>query len=80
MSDKAKPVAAASPVHLPKIRRGLKGFYREVMREMKQVHWPSRQEAMRLTGIVLAVCVLTVVYLYVLSEGFGLFYRAISPR
>ncbi|MBS1721560.1 MAG: preprotein translocase subunit SecE [Armatimonadetes bacterium] len=42
---------------LPDIKgRGISGFYRDVTREMKHVTWPTRQEAIRLTGVVLGVC------------------------
>ena len=30
-------------------------FYRETMGELRKVTWPTRQEALNLTGIVLAV-------------------------
>lgn len=47
--------------------KGPAGFYRDVMREMKHVNWPTRQEATRLTGVVLGVCVLLAVVLTGLS-------------
>ncbi len=36
----------------------MKGFFADVQRELKKVNWPSRAENMRLTGVVLGVCVL----------------------
>ncbi len=60
----------ASSVPLPKMRKGLKGFYRDVLREMKHVHWPTRHETNRLTGVVLAICALTVLILTALSQVF----------
>ena len=80
MSSKDTPQAttpapkASASVPIPKMRRGLKSFYRDIVREMKHVTWPSRQESMRLTGVVLAVCVMIVLFLTVLSVAFdGLF-------
>ena len=32
-------------------------FYRETVGELRKVSWPTREEAMRLTGIVLIVLV-----------------------
>ena len=55
---------------MPRSRRGLKGFFAEVGREMKKVSWPSRQETNRLTGVVLAVCGLVVGILWLLSVVF----------
>ncbi len=53
---------------LPKMNRGLKGFYRDVLREMKHVNWPTPAESTRMTGIVLAVCTSLVLVLFGLSE------------
>lgn len=36
-------------------RKGLFGFLREVLVELNLVKWPTRQEAARLTAIVIAV-------------------------
>jgi preprotein translocase SecE subunit len=52
---------------IPKSRRGAKGFFSEVSREMKKVNWPTPKETNRLTGVVLAVCILGVVMLTVMS-------------
>lgn len=70
--------AAPSSVPTPNIkRRGLKGFYRDVVRELKHVSWPSRQETNRLTGVVLAVCAIATVVLTVLAIGFDTILRII---
>jgi preprotein translocase SecE subunit len=53
------------------MRRGVKGFYRDVVRELKHVTWPTPKEASRLTGIVLAVCALIVVLLMFATFFFG---------
>ncbi len=69
MSEKTKEPTA--PVAIPSLKkRGLKGFYRDVVREMKHVHWPSRQETNRLTGVVMAVCLITIGVLTALSFVF----------
>lgn len=54
----------------PKIRRGGKAFFKDVQREMKKVTWPTRAETHRLTGVVLGVCGLVVVFLTVMSMLF----------
>ena len=69
MSKKAK---AASNVPVPSMRRGVKGFYRDVVREMKHVTWPTPKETTRLTGVVLAVCLLIIVMLQVLTLFFNM--------
>ena len=52
---------------IPKSRRGAKGFLTEVGREMKKVNWPTRPETNRLTGVVLAVCIMGVIMLTAMS-------------
>ena len=59
------------------MRRGVKGFYRDVVREMKHVTWPKPQETTRLTGVVLAVCAMIVVLLMLATFVFGEAVRAI---
>lgn len=40
-------------IAVPNIKKeGIKGFYRSVIREMKQVNWPEMYESNRLTGVV----------------------------
>ncbi len=57
-------------VAVPNIqKRGMKGFFNDLKRELKQVQWPSRKEASRLTGVVLVVCVITTLILLALSVG-----------
>lgn len=45
-------------IPVPTMRRGMRGFISEVLREMKKVNWPTRAETNRLTGVVFAVCFL----------------------
>jgi preprotein translocase SecE subunit len=58
-------------VPVPKMRRGVKGFYRDVLREMKHVTWPKPHETTRLTGVVLVVCALIIVLLQFAAFVFG---------
>jgi preprotein translocase SecE subunit len=60
MSNSGNP---SSSVPLPSSKRGFKSFWVEVVREMKKVTWPPVQETNRLTGIVLAVCILLILIL-----------------
>lgn len=73
--DKSAQPKLASSIPLPKSKRGIKGFYKDVVREMKHVTWPTRHEATRLTGVVLAVCALIAVMLLVLSLVFDVAFR-----
>ncbi|TFH23234.1 MAG: preprotein translocase subunit SecE [Myxococcales bacterium] len=51
-------------------------FLGEVVTELKKVYWPSRQETLAFTGVVLVVVTFVSVYLgivdYVLSLALGL--------
>lgn len=72
--------SASGPVPLPKSRRGLKGFFRETLRELKHVHWPSRHETNRLTGVVLTICAGAMAVLFLLSLGFDAIFMMIFRR
>lgn len=69
---------AEGSLPLPKSRRGLKGFYHEVVREMKKVNWPTKLETNRLTGVVLAVTIMCVVILTALGFIFSSFINLIT--
>ena len=45
-------------------------FLREVWAELKKVTWPTRQEATRLTIIVLIICLILGVFLGAIDYGF----------
>lgn len=46
-------------------------YFREARAEMRKVTWPTRQEALYLTGIVLAVTVAMAILLWVLDLLFS---------
>lgn len=60
----------ASSIPVPKTSRGgIKGYFNDVVRELKKVDWPPVKETNRLTGVVLAVCVIIAVTMTLLSVG-----------
>jgi preprotein translocase subunit SecE len=60
-------------IALPKSKRGTKGFFAEVKREIKKVNWPTKEETTRLTGVVLTVCGLVILILMGLNYFFDFF-------
>jgi len=52
-------------------------YFKQTRAELKKVTWPTRDEAIRLTGIVLAVTIVMAVFLglldYLLTTVFALF-------
>jgi preprotein translocase subunit SecE len=47
------------------------GFIGDIVGELRKVTWPTRQEAIRLTIMVLIVCAVIGVILALLDWGFG---------
>ncbi len=45
-------------------------FFQSIVSELKKVAWPSRQEATRITGIVLVVTVAISMVLWGIDTGF----------
>lgn len=66
-TNQGEPSKGRGSVPIPKSKRGLKGFFNEVGREMKKVSWPTRAETIRLTTVVLIVCAGLVVLFTFLS-------------
>jgi preprotein translocase subunit SecE len=46
-------------------------FFVEVVAELRRAHWPTRQEALRLSGLVLAIIIVVGLILGVLDLGFA---------
>jgi len=69
-------VAAAKP-RMPSVRVGEQ--VREVRSELRKVVWPTRDEAIRLTGVVIGVCVAVGLFLgavdFIFAEMFRLILR-----
>lgn len=70
MEEPRKPQGS---LPIPRSKRGIKGFFSEVGREMKKVSWPTRAETNRLTGVVLGVCIMTGAAMIIMSTLFGAF-------
>ncbi len=52
-------------------------FFRETIGELRKVNWPTRQEAINLTIIVLIVIAVMALFLGVLDLGFAEIFRLI---
>lgn len=66
-----EPKKPQTGIAVPRSKRGVKGFFTEVKREIKKVTWPTIPETHRLTGVVLGVCALLVAVLTGLGAVFG---------
>jgi len=55
-------------------------FIKEVREEMKNVVWPSREEALRLTAVVLGVAIFVSIYVAFLDRLFSSFVRTLVIR
>jgi preprotein translocase subunit SecE len=73
--DKKSQVAAAkvkknsSQVSKPKKRRFT--FFADIINELKKVVWPTRQETMRLSLIVIGLCLIVGLFLGLVDYGFS---------
>ena len=68
MANKPMGSGDRGQIAIPKSKRGVKGFFVEVARELKKVTWPDRHETNRLTGVVLAMCAIITLALLGLSQ------------
>jgi preprotein translocase subunit SecE len=55
-------------------------FLNEVITELKKTTWPTRQEALRLTYVVIAVIIVLGVYMAILDTAFGTLFTRILHR
>ena len=55
---------------------GIKKFLREVRTELKKVTWPTRQQLMAYTAVVLVAVILVSVLIWILDTAFAFAFRA----
>jgi len=48
-----------------------KRFLHDVKIELRKVHWPTKRELMRFTGVVLVVVFIIGVFFWILDTGFS---------
>jgi preprotein translocase subunit SecE len=63
-----------------KKRNRFAGFFVSIWAELKKVTWPSRQEAVRLSLMVLALCVAIGVVLGLLDWGFSSLFNQVLVK
>ncbi len=72
-------MAKASPKSRQKKENAIVKYLKETRAELRKVSWPSREEAINLTAIVVAVTTAMAVFLgvvdYLFSKLFGLIIR-----
>jgi len=69
MTSRKKKAKPARPIAVPAKKSKL-SFFRDAITELKKVHWPTRQETLRLSLIVLVICVVVGAILGAIDYGF----------
>ncbi|MCC7492135.1 MAG: preprotein translocase subunit SecE [Fimbriimonadaceae bacterium] len=59
-------------------RRSATRFLHEVYLELQKVKWPSRQDVVQLTSVVLLTIVMVGLYIFVLEQVFGRLFQWIG--
>ena len=67
---------AAAPRRLARLPGA--GFVRDAYAELRKAHWPSREQTMRLTGLVVAISILMSILLGLADFGFAKLFDAIA--
>lgn len=65
----SKPISTdkvTTPIPKPG-RGGLKGYISDVARELRKVQWPTPKETTRLTGVVIAVCAISLATISIMA-------------
>ncbi|MBX2990601.1 MAG: preprotein translocase subunit SecE [Bacteroidetes bacterium] len=52
-------------------------FFEDVVKEMKKVTWPKKEELRDSTVIVLVVCLIVAAFVYVIDQGVSFVLKAI---
>ena len=65
------PVKKTTATSVPQRLENSKTFFRGVINELKKVHWPTRQETMVYTAVVLAAVVFVAMLIWVFDLILG---------
>ncbi len=69
----------AKTVKLASTKKSRFSFFSEVVAELRKAHWPTRQEALRLSVLVLIVCLVVGAILGGLDYVFFRLFKALLP-
>jgi len=70
MTSRARKAKTARSVATPAKKKSRLSFFVGAVEELKKARWPTRQEALRLSVLVLIVCVVVGLILGALDYGF----------
>jgi preprotein translocase subunit SecE len=65
------PLPAAATAEIEGRTRGITTWFREVRSELRKVVWPTRQEAMKLTSVVVVLSVIVGFFLGIVDAVFS---------
>ena len=74
MTSHGRKTKAVKSVAGPAKKKSRLSFFRDSVEELKKARWPTRQETLRLSIIVLIVCVVVGIILGALDYGFSKFF------
>jgi len=74
MTNRARKAKPVKSVTVPARKKSRPSFFREAVEELKKAHWPTRQETIRLSILVLIVCIVVGAILGALDYGFTKFF------
>ena len=74
MTNRARKAKPVKSVAVPARKKSRLNFFREAVEELKKAHWPTRQETIRLSILVLIVCIVVGAILGALDYGFTKFF------
>ena len=72
MTGEKKKAKHAKP--LTPAKRSRLSFFSDAITELRKAHWPTRQEALRLSLLVLIICVVLGAFLGAVDYGFTKFF------
>jgi len=70
MTSRAKKIKVTRPAATSAKKKSKLSFFPEALGELKKAHWPTRQETLRLSLMVVVVCAVMGAILGALDYGF----------
>ncbi len=73
----SSPSSRAENPEIYPMKQKIIDFFEDVVKEMKKVTWPTKEELINSTNVVIAVCIVMAVLAFVIDKGITSIFQGI---
>lgn len=73
----SSPSSRAENPGTDQMKQKIIDFFEDVVKEMKKVTWPTKEELLNSTNVVIAVCIVMAILAFVIDKGITTIFQGI---